>query len=1102
MDKVLKLYTYESESKSTPFPSIDEQIVICDFTYDAKRMGGAPSIHCTLMHEVCLDDEWTEQVYTEFNGEKYFLKQTPTSSYSNKDSRYKHELDLVSERIILDNVYFYDVVSEDANDYKPVTNSSKFEFFGDITEFVKRLNASLLKSNIGYNIVVDKGISSEEKTVSFENKFFSDVLKEFYDTYQIPYYFVGKEIHIGYSYNDIEDTFKYGCDDALISITKTNSNSRIVNRISGFGSSDNIPYYYPNQTEKGNIQARASDGNRYLKTHNISVTNPVLYGKKISHSDNIFFINQSSLLTYKKSQAVLDEEQVSLNMNEWYSVNYTFTKDHVGKDAFYVYVRVFFTVSSEGHIGLNPKLYLDDKLKSLKDEVTCVLYTKSEYENLDDGKPIFYNNEFGAFGVMDAAVGEYVAEFTYRIYYQGNTRRTIYLTSSDAINTEYWFGKNAYYKDLSDVGVSISGSVGHKDSFYQLLVSKYVSQERLMPYIYRLEGGRERFYDAVNDAYINNETGDYYHFNNPLVKGKPKEYIKEFDDIKPTIKDVVVDGYRIDMFTEFAYDDDDNDETEESSDGGSIVYRHPYFYGKLRKLGFNLFDHALEKGEMTISMTSGHCGACNFTIGVDQNTQKNKVQVDANGNLLRDKDGNVRSGREGMQDETPQEIQNDTINNEVWIALKKDIDTFSTILPNKAIKPSSNDTFVILNILLPQSYIIAAEKKLEQELIKYMSQNNDEKFKFSIDFSRIYFEEHKDALNGLNENSRIKIEYNGIEYPLYVSSYSYKMSSNSPLPEIKIEISDEITMPKNALQTAINSAKTDIERKLVSIGTVALSEGFVRKEAFISNVNSLKSAIIRHDIDQTSGDEALTQEAKSRARNNIGAVGVSMTSNNTLIYNGVEYYPKTTAENVKFKDSDIESVIQNILDSESNGVLVKEENSGSGTILGAINSVGNVATIYPQTLARNVKMSAFKDETVADAIDQKQDVLVSGVNIATINRKSLLNGGNINISSDSKGVADDISNGIESSYIYIVGEGDVNIPYINKDDGAAFEEFIVFFRGFTNTTISLPEDVIWKSVEEYPLSVDGWNELRIFKIYDSFSGNTFYLAKCSPYNFN
>lgn len=185
---------------------------------------------------------------------------------------------------------------------------------------------------------------------------------------------------------------------------------------------------------------------------------------------------------------------------------------------------------------------------------------------------------------------------------------------------------------------------------------------------------------------------------------------------------------------------------------------------------------------------------------------------------------------------------------------------------------------------------------------------------------------------------------------------------------------------------------------------------------------------------------------------------------------------------------------------------------GTGTSLNSerynISGVSNKKAIY---ITSDLKIYTFfnnefycvnNNTTFAEDLENKQNTLVSGKNIATINGQSLLNGGNINISSDSKGFANDISNGIESSYIYIIGDGDIDIPYINQNENIAFEEFIVFFRGFTNTTISLPEDVLWESVEEYPLSVDGWNELRIFKIYDSFSGNTFYLAKCSPYNFN
>lgn len=618
MEKVLKLYKYIDGVNDTSFPSVEYQAIVSDFRYDVKRMGGAPIITCTVMHTLCLDKLWSDNVYAYFNGERFFIKQIPTSSYNNTDSRYKHELELVSERIVLDNVYFYDVVDDNEINDKPVSNSSTFSFFGDINEFASRLNQSLQYSNVDYSVVVDDGISSEAKMVSFQDQFFSGVIQEGYNTYNVPFYFEGKVIHFGYTINAITRTFKYGDKESLLSIQKQNANYKVVNRVTGVGSEDNIPYYYPNEYES--------------------------------------------------------KEEVEANGGVW----------------------------------INP-------------------------------------------------------------------------------------------------------------------------QRNLMPSIYRESLGDERFYEALNYTYRIPGSDEYYEFENPYIEGKPKEHIVNFDYIKPTIKGIAnAEGLRIDMFKEFAYDENDNDEVDEEGN-----YLHPYFFAKLRKFdgehGFNLFDHAIDEQEMVISMTSGSCGACEFVIGVDESTQKNTVQVDSNGYLKRDDNGNVKFG-------APQDEQNDTKNNEVWIALRKDVDTFGVIMPNATnnYKPSVNDTFVILHIDLPKAYILAAEDKLKEELIKYMSLNNSEKFNFSVSFSRIFFAENEEILKELNENARIQIEYDNTTYELYISSYSYSMSKDSPLPEIRIELSDTLTVSQNALQTAISDVKNEI---LSSIGGSAnidiLKQGlryFLRKD--------------------------------------------------------------------------------------------------------------------------------------------------------------------------------------------------------------------------------------------------------------------------------
>lgn len=730
MDKILKLYTinndsanllYDNESpvlfdsgagirildqfQITPFPSESGQIEIYDFKYDAKRMGGAPTISATIMYERCLDKEWNPLVFTIFNGERYFIKQIPSSQYSNEDARYKHDIELVSERVVLDNVYFYDVVSKDVVNDKPVSNNSKFTFFGDIHEFASRLNHSLQYSKMDYTVVVDDGISSEGKFVSFEDTFFSNAIQESYNTYEIPYYFDGKTIHFGFTNNAITQTFKYGVDESLLSIQKQNANYKVVNRVTGTGSSDNIPYYYPNLNEWGII--------------NVQV------GWDKANAGYDWDFSQENELELKASDVVIvDEEKFATNL-------------------------------------------------SPDDRVIC--YGYKWYRNILNGEEILLDD-----------IGVKI------INHDGN---------QGCPNAYFWFGQ--------------------KRMGYAMPV-----QSNLMPPIYRSTNGEERFYNALNNTYISPETGVFYEFENQYADGKQKEQIVNFEDIKPSIVGMTnANGQRIDTFLEFAYDENDNDEIDEEGN-----YLHPYFFAKLPKYngayGFNLFDHALNEEAMTISMTSGSCGACEWTVMVDSETLKNTVQVDSDGNLLRDKNGNVSFG-------AAQDKQNDTINNEVWIALKKDIDTFGVVMPNVTnnYKPSVGDTFVILHILLPNSYIFAAENRLKEELIKYMAANNSEKFNFSIAFSRIYFAENPDVLGKLNENARIQIEYNGELHELYVSSFSYSMDSNSPLPNITVELSDTLAVQQNALQTAISQVEHSIMKNIGSIDWLKLGLAyFLRKD--------------------------------------------------------------------------------------------------------------------------------------------------------------------------------------------------------------------------------------------------------------------------------
>ena len=619
---ILKLDTQGSKVK---FPNADMPAKLGEYTYTAQRMAGTPTLTATLNYPSCLDELWTGEEFVEFRGEKYYIDQVPTSSKDNKSIMYKHELQFVSERIVLENVYFMDVVTAGEDTYH--SNSTSVKFMGDINEFVGRLNASMAKSGIGYSIVIDEDITSESKLVSLDSVYLAEALQSIYTIYELPYYFVGKVCHIGYTENVISTPFEY--KKGLVSIKKTNANYKTVNRVTGVGSSDNIPFYYPNDDEKGTIE----------RTQN------------------------------------------------------------------------------------------------------------------------------------------------------------------------------------------------------------------LMPSIYRQTNGAEIFYNALNDTYKIPGTNDYYFFKNTYSSKKVKEIKVDFSDIKPTIENVTnASGQLFGEIADIAFDDNDSDElgTGEGNNifNGTDEYVHSYFYIKLHiyngDYGFNLFEQGLEGGTAVINMTTGNCAACEFEIGV---TYKDNEPGRAFNPVLVDSSGNLPAGdfEQKVTSQTSQyiESQQNTSTNEVWIAVKKDNTTFGVVMPNATnnYKPSVGDKFVITGIKMPKSLVLAAEKRLDEALIKYMSENNDEKFSFSVSFSRVFLAENSMLAGLLNENSRIYIKYNDKEYFMYVNSFTCKADKNC-LYDISVELTDKLSANVSALRSTITEIAGDIigERMGVSLNVSDILGRISRY--FISKINN------------------------------------------------------------------------------------------------------------------------------------------------------------------------------------------------------------------------------------------------------------------------
>lgn len=822
----LQIMTYVNGMDDKPFLDEENPIYITDFTFTAQRMGSI-SMTATIMHPKCLDKYWTGKEFVTFRGEKYFVFDTPSSSKNNEDERYKHEITFLSERSILENTYFYDVVTSDTENDKPVSNSTNVVFYGDIAEFTERLNKSLEYSGVGYNVVLDEGISSEPKLISFEDMFFFNVLQEMFSIYEIPFYFVGKTIHIGFTENAITEPFRYGIDYQLLGVNKSNANFRIVTRCTGTGSSDNIPYYYPNNSPKGDIQVVTPFTNQGITAEDIIITDYDKFSREVQLGEEVRYF----------SPAVKNIRKYTIDSDGGNEQPYSGAKIPVNQieNMMYgeTYFRVRFTAQDTGTAAIGFILTEDDVNPN-----TRVLIADAVAFMGADSTPYSENMT-----VKNDSVSLYVEKDTE--YYLDLTVSVIFERLSGVLDScnvtleekaqagNIWMiGERQI--ELSEIGIRIDGTPAIGDFFVQEKTGYINPQQNLMPSIYRQTKGAERFYNAVNDKYPIPDTDpvEYYEFKNQYTELNPREHTQSFDYIKPTIQGMKnAAGQLLGIFKEVAFDAEDNDDVDDEGN-----YIHPYFFVKLNKFngthGFNLFDQASESGAMTISMTTGSCGACQFEIGVGEETQKNIVQVDGSGNLMRDDSGNViRSGK-------PQERQNDTVNYEVWLALKKDTSTYGVVMPNATnnYKPKAGDEFVILNINLPQSYILAAEDRLTEAIIKYMSQNNDEKFNFSIDVSRIYIAENKEVADKINENARISLIYNiqdeePVPEALYISQYTYTQKEGDALPSIQLQLEKEISVHTNSVKSSISAVKQDIMNSIGSIDFLKIGlKYFLRKD--------------------------------------------------------------------------------------------------------------------------------------------------------------------------------------------------------------------------------------------------------------------------------
>lgn len=869
------------------FPSEANPAIVSSYTYDAKRMGGAPTITATIYSSEPL--QWKKEEFVEYNGDRFFASYTPNSTKDNSSRMWKNEISFTSRRELLDNTLFFDVVVDDVdtqNKDRYRSNQTKFTFGGTIHEFVARVNSSMAYCGLyrptdeykGYYVVVDEGYGTDEvKKVSFEDQYLTDVLQLINTTFELDYYWDGSVCHVGKVQHDLTDTpITYGSSDALISVSKENANYKIVDMITGYGSSDNLPYYYPNDDEfgeavfntenisKDNVNVELSKFLKDSRYNDVLVLYKSKEGKSYNGSVDVSSktfdrFTTPSNLTQADSQSsptvtcsfsfdilinaikgqTIDLTSLGFDFELNSSVSRKDYITNVGDAIKSIYLfkgkELYKTISKRMSIGSTSTYTFEedgDFILSIEVEFSykCKVYKNSA--GIND----FYGADSwnAAFSGSVEFLYESKSEYEWKngdkyIPYSDAGINVSVISEANCIEYDYQFVKDGDRYGFNKV------YTGTEDNVVKVMVTDRVwiaPSSVLMPSIYRNTKGAERFYYALNNTHKLPSGSGYYEFVNLYKKGNPHQGTVTFDDIKPTINGIVnAEGQLFGEIADVAFDSADSDVKD--SDG--TKYTHQYFYIKLHKFngefGFDLFNHVLAKEPAKINLIkSNGCPACSFVIynkpSADNSKCYNCVSVDENGNLKQvrtDKNDYIFAN---ASDAYEDKLNQDSTQKELWIAVQKDTSTLGIVMPNASagFKPQKGDLFVITGIKPQKVLVTAAEKRLDDALVKHMSENNTDQFNYSIKFSRIFLQENPDFASKLNENAELSIQIQGdsdsdgnlISHEVFVSNYSVKVD-NDELAEVEIELVNSLEVTKSDTKQIIDAVKGEAVKSLSSM---------------------------------------------------------------------------------------------------------------------------------------------------------------------------------------------------------------------------------------------------------------------------------------------
>jgi len=261
-------------------------------------------------------------------------------------------------------------------------------------------------------------------------------------------------------------------------------------------------------------------------------------------------------------------------------------------------------------------------------------------------------------------------------------------------------------------------------------------------------------------------------------------------------------------------------------ENGDLV--QSYFYVYLYDLGFDINEY-LTSEDATLSMKTGYC-ITDFRI------------VEAS--PLKETEPYYNKGCR-------------------WkFRLEKDVTSSANyVLPSGNVKPKKGDKFVLLYILMPESYITQAEERLEEVARKYLEENSKSKISYTVNLDPIFFANRPLVANALKEGVSVRVNDDelgdmetegGQHYTVKsVQSLVINYKADQQIPSYQITLAEKIASnPINRIQNEVDDNKENIINESTQ-NTVNRRNGIRNSR----NLRALKDTIF--DTDGYFNDEHL-----------------------------------------------------------------------------------------------------------------------------------------------------------------------------------------------------------------------------------------------------